>query len=78
MSEMVERVAKHIYDGSTADYHDLTMTACRSMALIAIEAMREPTEEMLDALNVRHRREVSRREIGKDYTTMIDIALKEE
>lgn len=48
-----------------------------SLGRAAIEAMRVPTEGMVEALSVRHRRETQRREIGKDYTAMIDAALEE-
>ncbi len=53
MSEMIERVAKAIYDRTLeddqlADY-GLPMADAITCAKAAIEAMREPTQDMLNA-----------------------------
>lgn len=63
MSEIIERVAKALAEAhctSDVDYYV-------PYAKVAIQAMREPTEEMLDVLLV-HK---------KTYQAMIDEALNE-
>lgn len=46
VNEMVEHVAEAIY---ALRFSDLDMNTARDMASAAIEAMREPTQEMIDA-----------------------------
>ncbi|WNV09937.1 hypothetical protein [Tardiphaga sp. 709] len=48
MSEMIERVAKAIYDAfaTVGDYENPTKEDIKNAARAAIEAMREPTEAM--------------------------------
>ena len=74
---VTEHGRKHIDENWPKGWEDERDDAL-PQARAAIAAMREPTEEMLDALTVRHRREVQRHEIGKDYTAMIDAALSTE
>lgn len=80
MSEMIERVAKAILD--KMDLTDgLNITSATTYAKAAIEAMREPTEEMINA-------ETEQGKVHWDYScqicggakfawqAMIDAALK--
>jgi len=70
MSEMIERVAKAIYEAM--DLSDgLDGTAAKTYARAAIEAMREPTEAML---NASYLTSWDADEVWKD---MIDAALQE-
>ena len=70
---MVERVAKAIRDASTQD--DWTRAAARA----AIEAMREPTEAMMEAVDCggRKRGWLSGKMRESNWCAMIDAALKE-
>lgn len=45
MTEMVERVARAIYDADPI--RDKSMAVARKKAIAAIEAMREPTDDMI-------------------------------
>ena len=49
MSEMIERVAKAIDKTSQERGHRIPATAMRHLAVAAIEAMREPTDAMINA-----------------------------
>lgn len=84
MSEMVERVAKalfqwqHGHDRWDEAEPDVREDACEA-ARAAIEAMREPTEAMCDAADALDRVEagVLRTEVPFDaWIAMIDEALK--
>lgn len=68
-NEMVERVAKAIYDNSGMTYSN--QQYYQGLAKAAIAAMREPTEEMVNAYN--NQEPLSR----EAYRAMIDAALKE-
>lgn len=81
MSEMIERVAKALFSGSvyhgynkgTLDAEWFRMKGIHmAQAKAAIEAMREPSQEMIDV--VRQRPWLS--EAINDYRAMIDEALK--
>jgi hypothetical protein len=73
MSEMVERVAEAIRLRSIERGHPIHPVMVRHLAAAAIEAMREPTEEMINAgwkmLPFEHPPEYP-------YREMIDAALK--
>lgn len=74
---MIERVARAIHnaeDGS--DWHPIRgCPYCISLAKTAIEAMREPTKEMIDA--IRKYKFYEGEEI-KYFNNIIDAALKGE
>lgn len=76
MSEMIERVAKEIHNkfrNKHPEYDKLTdskKTLIKNIAKVAIETMREPTEEMIFNM-AEENREI---EIWKK---LIDAALKE-
>lgn len=73
MSELVERVAKAIAkDQQWPDWTNATL-----VARAAIEAMREPTKEMIDAV---YKRDPYDEGVGPENTWkyMIDAALVEE
>lgn len=86
MSEMIERVAKAICKrrntkqcASICFSHSSLNESCPEVLTVwkedakaAIQAMREPTEEMIDATN-----KVADGEITETWQTMIDAALKE-
>jgi len=84
VSEMVERVARAIHDmHSAGPAYELAADDWRDMARAAIEAMREPTEEMVAT----HDKHVLSYCIEEDawitpddakanWSTMIDEALK--
>lgn len=65
---MIERVARAIYDN---EHSERTMGECISHAKAAIEAMREPTEEMIN--NCPGYSD----DVRDNYKAMIDAALKE-
>jgi hypothetical protein len=70
MSEMTERVAKAIFDAM--DITDgLDWTSAERYARAAIEAMREPTVDMIDAAASVDRYA----EPGDEWGAMIDAAL---
>ena len=77
MSEMIERVAEAIYDstpqwGALGGKTEEIKAEYRRMAVAAIEAMREPTREMVKAVyepNIDYPRE-------RCYEVMIDEALR--
>ncbi|TDR28919.1 hypothetical protein [Aquamicrobium defluvii] len=94
MSEMVERVAKAIYEASPFKMtegpydrqSDLYKRNCRLLARAAIEAMREPTDAMVDVgqdafaegINmVAGHPEPSDEASYQTYIAMIDAALSE-
>lgn len=82
MSEMIERVAKALYDISlrkmnSAEWEDagsFTQDTKRREARAAIEAMREPTRDMIDAAATVDRYA----EPGEEWGPMIDTALREK
>jgi hypothetical protein len=73
MSEVVERVARAILAKVPPGY-GMNAEEAREYARAALEALREPTEEQLDALLWLNKmwREMNSREV---YRTMIDAAL---
>lgn len=87
MSEMIERVAKALWAGRFPDeeWTDLGKLNYMGHARAAIEAMREPTDEMItaaDHVNAYWHHEVGemvsewRDEMRQEYQAMIDTALK--
>lgn len=80
-NEMVERVAKALYEatpfketeGGYDAQSDLYRRSCRLLARAAIEAMREPTDAMVDAAYGRERTGTER----GNWRAMIDAALTE-
>jgi len=99
MSEMIERVARAIYESHKFVRpwdHPQTVRmwhrSCRASASAAIEAMREPTEQMIDAgvearMRLYEKMEaegvntrtvvVANHPAGTIYVAMIDAALQE-
>lgn len=89
MSEMVERVAKAIFDRGSVlqkpweEADDGHREFYRSLARAAIEAMREPTEAMVDVVAPSlflpgvTTPKSERRTASSIFTGMIDAALKE-
>ncbi len=86
MNDMIERVAKAIhskqYNSTTSPYGDPADQKTKwskVLARAAIEAMREPTEEMLatafKTYNAKHLIALSYK---KPWRAMIDAALKQE
>lgn len=71
MSEMVKRVCAAI-DGAYS-HGDLSWEKC---ARAAIEAMREPTEEMVQAANHMTGYSLENEYIKQEWRAMIDEALK--
>ena len=91
---MVERVARAIcpvfnglpdndYDAGMADHRGKTRDDWRKFARAAIAAMREPTEEMIDAAMATIKepspswRAVKRLALRQQFPVMIDEALKD-
>ena len=77
MTTMIERVARAICDAtgefSWDEEDEITRSEFRNEAIAAIEAMREPTEAMIEAGHWH-----SGSDAGPCFTAMIDAALKEE
>lgn len=74
MSEMVERVARAISKADENDGSIVTWVSYRRTARAAIEAMREPTESMMEA-GEKHIREG--RFSSVNWKRMIDAALND-
>jgi hypothetical protein len=87
MSEMIERVAKAIWDqerkqpdcGHRPDWEVLNVTAAdayRAKAKAAIEAMREPTDQMIDDGYEAGGYTPDPSDVPAAFRAMIDAALK--
>lgn len=81
MSEMVERVARAIYDADQWRDNPMIMGYAVDLARAAIEAMREPNVAMLrgarDWSIVKNGQGVGNEQASGCYRAMIDAALKD-
>lgn len=84
MSEMIERLARALHgcvmqqDADQAPWEKLSQPVkqeCLLMARAAIEAMREPTNAMIEAADGEYRDDDRRALVG-EWQTMIDVALR--
>ncbi len=81
---MIERVAKAIakqHQDAAEPYPDDLMPEYRAMARAALEAMREPTDEMIEAVNRKERQMLqgpagARLHYSVAFRAMIDAALE--
>ena len=73
MSEMIERVAHAIRVEFTGMFKEDQAPAYERLARAAIEALREPTEEMLIASEV----DLNDFDVAAVWSVMIDAALKQ-
>jgi hypothetical protein len=82
MSEtMIERVAGALQKASALERGGegiLSLSTCRLIAITAIAAMREPSEEMIDAINITTAGLDLAEYVKRDWYKMIDAALSEE
>ncbi len=83
MSEMVERVAKAMCDAEMGhgifEAYKVHRDSYMTLARVSIEAMREPTEAMVDAANALDRVEAGLLMVAtpnRAWEAMIDEALK--
>lgn len=73
MSEMVERVAASLWAAGLIEDHDVRL----AFAQAAIEAMREPTEAMINSPMARCYNDgpYADKEVRRIFSAMIDVAL---
>lgn len=77
MTEMIERVARALQEGDDAFPSGSPIDPWyRGAAMAAIEVMREPTDEMLDAGGIAFAHYTDKRESIRLWQAMIDAALK--
>jgi hypothetical protein len=81
MSEMIERVARVLYERSVAsltwdNIHAASQESWRDLARAALEELRNPTEAMIEASNREWDGRMSHRSAGA-WQAMIDAALAE-
>lgn len=85
MSEMIERVAKILFDNIQSKMPDFKpldwdkyndQNHFKSMARAAIEAMKEPTEEMMKIIDCKHGWHEGECDCKNIYVNMIEASLK--
>ena len=83
MSEMLERVTEAIWDASHDSFGGVEVIvpriAAARLARVAIAAMREPTEAMVDASREEgvHYNDDARGYVANEWRAMIDAAIAE-